>query len=114
VVSVLPNESSPTRNCTWFNLLRPISDLGRSSGVPQGSILGPVLFALYVLPDAVTSIQVAMFADDTKMFATIRTEDDCERLQSDLDNLRNWSSISDPPFNETKCKSNGSRGSLIS
>jgi hypothetical protein len=49
-----------------------------TSGVPQGSILGPVLFALYVndLPDAVNFSQVAMFEDDTKLFSTINTKND--------------------------------------
>ncbi|CAB4040936.1 Hypothetical predicted protein, partial [Paramuricea clavata] len=52
-----------------------------TSGIPQGSILGPVLFALHVndLPDAVKFSQVAMFADDTKLFSTIKTKNDCEQ-----------------------------------
>jgi hypothetical protein len=77
-----------------------------TSGVPQGSIPGPVLFALYVndLPDAVKFSQVAMFADDTKLFSTIKTKNDCEHLQNDLDNLRVWSSESGLSFNGKKCK----------
>ena len=76
-----------------------------TSGVPQGSILGPLLFVLYVndLPDAVTSSQVAMFADDTKLFTTVKREDDCKRLQSDLDNLQTCMVISVwPPFQREK------------
>ena len=45
------------------------------SGVPQGSVLDPVLFSLYVnnLPDAIKSSHVAMFADDTKLFKNIKS-----------------------------------------
>ena len=77
-----------------------------TSGFPQGSILGPVLFALYVndLADAVNSSQVAMFADDTKLFSTIKTKNNCEHLQNDLNNLRVWSSESGLSFNDKKCK----------
>ena len=77
-----------------------------TSGVPQGSILGPDLFTLYVndLPDAVKFGQIAMLADDTKLFSTIRTEKDCKNLQNDLDGLQVWSSESGLSFNVKKCK----------
>ena len=45
-----------------------------------------------------------MFADDTKLFSTIKTKNDCEHLQNDLDNLRVWSSESGLSFNDKKCK----------
>ena len=77
-----------------------------TSGVPQGSILGPVLFSLYVndLPDTVTSSHVAMFADDTKLFKNIKSVKDSEQLQNDLKHLETWSEESGLNFNETKCK----------
>ena len=59
------------------------------SGVPQGSILGPALFLLYVknLPEVIKSNQVSMFAEDTNVFSTIRSQDDVKSLQADLLNL---------------------------
>jgi hypothetical protein len=77
-----------------------------TSGVPQGSILGPALFLLYVndLPSNVKSSRVAMFADDTKVFKAIQSPNDAVKLQEDITNFGNWSSESGLQFNETKCK----------
>ena len=59
------------------------SSLPVTSGVPQGSILGPTLLLLYVndLPDAVTSSTIATFADDTKLFKRIASNTDSNKLQ---------------------------------
>ena len=75
-----------------------------TSGVPQGSILGPVLFLLYVndLPDTVTAT-AKMFADDTKVYRRIQTRSDCQELQNDLNRLAAWSKQWLLNFNATKC-----------
>jgi hypothetical protein len=76
------------------------------SGIPQGSVLGPILFVIFIndLPDVVSSTS-KIFADDTKLFRAIRIIEDHDVLQQDLDNLVEWSNKWQLGFNETKCKS---------
>ena len=63
-----------------------------TSGVPQGSVLGPLLFVLYVndIPDIIKS-EVRIFADDTKVWRRIKDSNDCKILQDDLTNICTWS-----------------------
>nr|VZI22762.1 unnamed protein product [Spirometra erinaceieuropaei] len=74
------------------------------SGVPQGSVLGPMLFLVYVNDCAnELNCDVAMFADDIKIWSTIRSEVDEARLQTSLDHLEQWSKDWLLPFNINKC-----------
>ena len=79
--------------------------VGVLSGVPQGSVLGPLLFLLYVndIPDWVTG-NVRMFADDTKIWRKIEGREDSEELQKDLDRLNEWSEEWLMQFNPDKCR----------
>ena len=76
-----------------------------TSGVPEGALLAPILFALFIndLPSAVKSSQCVMFADDVKLYHRVRTASDCEQLQSDLDSLSRWSSDWKLRLNPAKC-----------
>jgi hypothetical protein len=76
------------------------------SGAPQGSILDPILFLLYVndLPYVVNNAKVASFADDTKLFKCVDSHIDGASIQSDLDNLEEWSTSSGLVFNQNKYK----------
>ena len=76
-----------------------------TSGVPQGSVLGPILFLVYIndLPDELSS-QVRLFADDTAVYLTIGGADDGKVLQNDLDRLSVWEDRWDMEFNPSKCQ----------
>ena len=76
-----------------------------TSGVPQGSTLGPLLFLIYVidLPAAADS-SIALFADDSKCSRVINNIDDCRVLQDDLYKLQNWCQAWCLRFNSTKCE----------
>ena len=74
------------------------------SGVPQGSILGPLLFLIFIndIPNCVIST-VKLFADDAKLYRIIKNKEDCHKLQNDLNQLSAWSSMWYMNFNAGKC-----------
>jgi hypothetical protein len=74
------------------------------SGVPQGTVLGPLLFLAYIndLPDNVTS-NVRLFADDLILYRPINTPQDCDKLQDDINSLCNWERTWQMKFNTAKC-----------
>ena len=74
------------------------------SGVPQGSVLGPLLFLLFINDLAEhTSSTVRLFADDCVMYKSVKTIQDCKVLQNDLDQLHQWEKRWQLRFNARKC-----------
>ena len=82
--------------CNW-------TDVG--SGVPQRSLLGPILFLLFVndMPNVINSATLAMFADDSKCYRIINDEAGFPKLQQNLVSLTTWSLSNELYFHPTKC-----------
>ena len=75
------------------------------SGVPQESVLGPLLFNLFVLdlPNFVQS-PLPQYADDTLLYRPIHSEEDINIIQNDLNNIINWCNTNRMALNSDKCK----------
>ena len=75
------------------------------SGVPQGSVLGPLLFLVYIndLPESIHSAGTFIFADDTKLVKCIDDSVSQQLLQDDLNNLSTWCNTLSLALNPVKC-----------
>ena len=75
------------------------------SGVPQGSILGPLLFVIYIndIDRSIVS-RILKFADDTKIFGKVGTKENVNTLKEDLEEIVKWSEKWQMKFNVEKCK----------
>lgn len=96
---------SNRKQCVRFkNVFSKVFDV--TSGVPQGSHLGPLLFTLFIndLPEAVKFSNVLMYADDVKIFLSFDKFSDHTLLQNDLNCLYNWCKQNLMQLNFNKCK----------
>ena len=76
-----------------------------TSGVPQGSVLGPVLFLIFIndLPDTI-NCTLKFFADDTELYKVINTNEDSKNIQENIYKACDWATKWQMTFNTKKCK----------
>ena len=82
------------------------TNLKVSSGVPQGSVLGPTLFIYFIndLPNVNINSNIKVFADDTKAYNGIKNQEDVKNLQNVIDEMFLWTQKWLLKFNKNKCK----------
>ena len=78
-----------------------------TSGVPQGSVLGPILFLIYIndLPEYIKYSTIRLFADDCILYRPVKSFNDSILLQEDINSLYSWASTWLMNFNISKCYS---------
>lgn len=76
-----------------------------TSGVPQGSKIGPTLFIMYIndIFECIHHSEILLFADDCKIFKEINTDIDCQQLQDDFNRLIEWCKIWKMKLHPDKC-----------
>lgn len=82
------------------------SPINVTSGVPQGSHLGPLLFLVFIddIYDVIKNSKILLYADDCKIYKTIQNAKDCEKLQYDIDNIAKWCQLNNMFLNLDKCQ----------
>ena len=91
-------------------MVNGVSSLSTSvpSGVPQGSILGPLLFLIYTDDIATVNLtegsKIVLYADDILLYRPISLPEDIEHLQNDVDKFQAYASANYIAFNASKCK----------
>ena len=89
MVPIISNFPKPINLCKWFSF----NEKEIISGIPHGSILGPLLFLIYIndLPNCLESTVPCLYADDTKIFVSSHdTEDYIDKLNPDLVDIMDW------------------------
>ena len=99
IQSFLSNRSQTVYNNGVYSYSAPVL-----SGVPQGSVLGPLLFIIYIndLQDVIHGSEMLTFADDTKLVTRINSVKDTENLQNNLNSIINWSASNNMKLNNNK------------
>ena len=75
------------------------------SGVPQGTVMAPLLFLIYIndIPNSITNM-LRLYADDALLYSIINSTADCINLQTDLSTLQKWCETWQMEFDPTKCE----------
>ena len=76
------------------------------SGVPQGTVLGPLLFLILMsdIDEGIVNSKIISFADDTRLYNSVSEVEDCDVLQSDLNTIYKWADANNMAFNSNKFK----------